>query len=119
MVVSTQVTGLKAVATKLTRSSVTALPASRQIVDTMSKRVAHRWAARVPVRSGTLKTSIDQYTRMENNAPTGTAYSDWFVSRFREYGTSREAPKREAGQSLDETVPEFVAAMRAMVVRPG
>ena len=114
MVQFARVDGLDGLVLDLRRNAATAPNAALDVARDHAGKVAERWRDSVPVVSGTLRDSIDSYARTEDGDPVGTAYSDWFVSRLREFGTATQPPHGEANAALEAEFDAFARDIKGI-----
>lgn len=91
----------------LRRTASESMPMAANIASHHAGEVVDRWRASVPRDTGKLHDSIQHDFEFDGRDPVGIAYSDWFVSRFREYGTATQPPHGEANAAAEAQMDAF------------
>lgn len=109
------VDGLDGLVRDISRHADTVDSDVSDVLEKHAKNIADRWRNSVPDPPPTgehLKASIGHYQRREDGDPVGAAFSDWFVSRLREYGTATQPPRGEANAALEAEMAAFLDSVR-------
>lgn len=96
--------GVSALVRDIRRSEVESPALAANVVAHHAGLVVDRWRDSVPQVTGKLHDSIKHDFEWDGRDPVGIAYSDWFVARFREYGTATQPPRGEAMAAADAQI---------------
>lgn len=118
------VDGADQVVRSFLREAVTIAPKAAAVTVAVAAKAAQRMRNRVPIGPPTLHVlnSITSDTTPNkagagvyaDAGPDPTADAGAFVGRFLEHGTVKMAPRPFVGPAGDETLPEFIEAMRKL-----
>lgn len=93
----------------IARTATESIPMAASIASHHAGEVVDRWRSSVPRVTDKLHDSIQHDFEFDGRDPVGIAYSDWFVSRFREYGTATQPPHGEANAAAEAQIEAFAS----------